>query len=511
MSDSLFDGIDNTGTLIVTGVTFSHDSGHGGYSIHNETGGKAVVASSLITNTIGMGIGNDGTLTVTDSTISANTLGGFVNYGTAKLVASTISGNSAIYGGGIYNGGSMTMLDCTIAGNSAYQGGGIINVGGSLAIDSSTIADNQVSDLPPDPPFYSASGDGAGIRVVAGNFQIDDSIVASNVYHSSAGPISEDIVAFGGTFLTCSYNLVGTVFNIGSAGSVLVNGANDNQIGVTNPGLGTLANNGGPTQTIALLLGSPAINAGSNLLSAFSSTDQRGQPRISYGTVDIGAFEYQFLTSAELDHSFVAYWAQKESRRFSLLRTGKSLLPPGRKNDLPWYGIDMLQVTFAQPLVLTAADVVIASARGVDYGPVTITGSGMTYTIMFARPIDEADRLTITISIVGADTIINQLNVLPGDANGDGMVNSKDVTIIQNESKGKKDAIPAIFSEILGDGTVSTTDYRQAASSYQPSCPVSQARPTGVQKRFQDAISSPRTVRHARRNSHCNPSRLTLP
>src|ERR1051326_2605094 len=84
-----------------------------------------------------------------------------------------------------------------------------------------------------------------------------------------------------------SFNLVGT-------GGALSNGVNGNQVGVTNPLLGALANNGGPTLTHALLAGSPAINTGSNALALDPNgspliTDQRGAgfTRISGGTVDI--------------------------------------------------------------------------------------------------------------------------------------------------------------------------------------------------------------------------------
>ena len=91
------------------------------------------------------------------------------------------------------------------------------------------------------------------------------------------------------------FNLIGT----GGAGG-LVNGTLGNLVGVANPRLGVLANNGGPTATIALLAGSPAINAGSNALAVDPSTglplafDQRGPgfPRIVNNTVDIGAFEF---------------------------------------------------------------------------------------------------------------------------------------------------------------------------------------------------------------------------
>jgi hypothetical protein len=92
-----------------------------------------------------------------------------------------------------------------------------------------------------------------------------------------------------------SFNLVG----IGGAGG-LTNGVKGNQLDVANPDLAPLADNGGPTETIALLGGSPAINTGSNSLAVDANgnalaTDQRGigYVRIYGGIVDIGAFEAQ--------------------------------------------------------------------------------------------------------------------------------------------------------------------------------------------------------------------------
>ena len=83
-------------------------------------------------------------------------------------------------------------------------------------------------------------------------------------------------------------NLIGT----GAAGG-LANGVNGNLVGVTNPLLAPLGNYGGPTQTMALLPGSPAINAGTNG-PGIPTTDQRGLGRV--GAVDIGAFESQGFT-----------------------------------------------------------------------------------------------------------------------------------------------------------------------------------------------------------------------
>jgi hypothetical protein len=92
---------------------------------------------------------------------------------------------------------------------------------------------------------------------------------------------------------TSSYNLIGS----GGAGGLKdrsVDLVHNNRVGVTNTGLGLLEVNGGPTQTVALLIGSPAHNAGSNaLLPAGVSSDQRGLPRIVNGVTDIGAYESQ--------------------------------------------------------------------------------------------------------------------------------------------------------------------------------------------------------------------------
>ena len=119
---------------------------------------------------------------------------------------------------------------------------------------NTTIADNDV-----------ASGGSGGGLDVAGTATLDNTIVALNTNGTGSGAPADDIV--GTVASTAPFNLIGT----GGAGG-LTNGTNGNQVGVANPGLGTLANDGGPTQTIALLTGSPAINAGSNALAVDPST-----------------------------------------------------------------------------------------------------------------------------------------------------------------------------------------------------------------------------------------------
>ena len=86
-----------------------------------------------------------------------------------------------------------------------------------------------------------------------------------------------------------------------------------------------------------------------------------------------------------------------------------------------------MQITFNQPETLTAAEVTLMSARGINYGPVTITGSGETFTITLSQPITKADRVTIVMAGAGIATYTRRLDVLPGDFDGNGAVNKADV------------------------------------------------------------------------------------
>ncbi len=176
---------------------------------------------------------------------------------TATLINCTVSGNSANGVGGLQakNSGTATLINCTVSGNSA--GAGFGSYGGLYAAS------------------YSASTIKLGNTIVAGNTPVD--------VGDGFGPafISEGNNLIGGTNGTSGWvssDLIGTSTPI-------------------NPVLAPLENYGGPTQTMALLPGSPALDAGSiALLPASLTTDQRGLPRAVNGAVDIGAFESQGFT-----------------------------------------------------------------------------------------------------------------------------------------------------------------------------------------------------------------------
>ena len=190
----------------------------------------------------------------------------------------------------------MTVSNCTIANNDAIGGtyciydddGNVIahtKAGmaaaaacrpgrGTLSIDHSTLAGNRATVAPAIPATREG---GVAARFYGGAIQLYDTIIADN--SADNGP---DLYV-SGSVTSLGHNLIGN--SSGASGFVASDLLN------VNPQLGPLQNNGGPTQTMALLPGSPAINAGDNTNAP--AYDQRGAgfPRIVGGTIDIGAFE----------------------------------------------------------------------------------------------------------------------------------------------------------------------------------------------------------------------------
>ncbi|HVC97874.1 MAG TPA: choice-of-anchor Q domain-containing protein, partial [Pirellulales bacterium] len=286
------------GPVSVSDSTFSGNSSQNyGGALYISQATAAVSNSTLSSNfTSPQGDGgaiyndNGATLAVTACTLTANsgyfTGGGIYNSGTLTVTASTLSANSAGHAGGgaIRNLGSLGLTNSTLSGNTAGGDGGGIDNGGTVTVTSSTLSGN------------SAAGVGGGIAssgtVVKAN--IANTIVAGN---TAANVASDPDVS--GDYGNTDHNLIGLVGD--ATGFTDSSGAaiNANILGTAtaiDPKLGPLASNGGPTQTMALLPGSPAIDAGGNSPPApFSApaADQRGVVRITASdpTIDIGAFE----------------------------------------------------------------------------------------------------------------------------------------------------------------------------------------------------------------------------
>ena len=296
------DGVSNGGAifnrenLTVSGSTISGNAAASkGGGIHNNGPVTVNITSSTISDNsayTGGGIYSDGdTLNLTSSTISGNSAfgygGGIYSDGdTLNLTSSTISGNSADHGGGIYsNGGTQNITNSTIGGNSANEGGGIYRRGGTLNITNSTISSNLASSI----------GGGIHSSGIYYGMILDNTIIAGN--SASSG---NDIWDTGGV-VSGTFNLIGD----GTGQTGIVNGTDGNQVGTSGspiiPLLGSLADNGGPTETHALMPGSPAIDAGDPAFSGLPDFDQRGVPftrtydgdGVGGVRIDIGAVEVQ--------------------------------------------------------------------------------------------------------------------------------------------------------------------------------------------------------------------------
>jgi filamentous hemagglutinin family protein len=239
------------------------------------------------------------TVNVNDSTISNNTApntngGGGIyiaaetGFGTVNIDNSTISGNTATlnFGGGIYSdsyqgAAVLTIANTTIVNNTAYgNGGGIFvdgrnNTGASLTISNSTISGNS-------------SSNGGGIyNLGVGAIMIGDTILSGNTV---SGAESDLTTGGGGSTTDNGHNLYGQNGNDGgfnSSNAVTIQSTDILLSGAISTALAPLGNYGGPTQTMALVVGSPAYLTGGPRGSV--TTDQRGVARGS--TISIGAYD----------------------------------------------------------------------------------------------------------------------------------------------------------------------------------------------------------------------------
>jgi hypothetical protein len=301
-------GIQNHGTLTLTETVVRDNTlpaglGAGIHNVGSLTLRRSTVTNNSSSNAEGGGIYNDGllggVLTVSESTISNNAVsshgGGILNRGTATIINSTISGNTTAIsglGGGIGNFGAgnftakLTVINSTISGNtSGTSGGGIYNhAGTTVHLNNVTITKNTAG-------VNSVRGGGGINNGSDGVFTLQNTLIAGNrdlgllpAPDCSAGVVTSPLTSQG-------YNLIQDATNC------IFNGDTTGNLTGVDPFLGSLADNGGPTQTHALLADSPAIDAGRPAPVpgdggvACAATDQRGFLRPLGAACDIGAYE----------------------------------------------------------------------------------------------------------------------------------------------------------------------------------------------------------------------------
>jgi hypothetical protein len=249
--------------------------------------GAGTISSCAISgNRTGSGVATilvGGTVTISDCTITGNNgleAGAIFNNGALTLDACTISGNQALIAGGISNHGTLIVSNCTMSGNNGY--GPVLAVGAIANLDTvmvlnSTIANNtSLRDAAIGGQLYSGP---FGQTNYGSIFQLRNTIVSGD------GSSPNFVTGANGKFVSLGHNLSS------DDASGFLTGPGD--LISRDPLLGPLQDNGGPILTMALLSGSPAIDAGDN--ADAPAFDQRGPgfPRIVAGVIDIGAFEVQ--------------------------------------------------------------------------------------------------------------------------------------------------------------------------------------------------------------------------
>jgi hypothetical protein len=330
-------------TVVLSGLTITNGYvlhyGYGG-GISNYAGTVTLNSATVSDNSAvleGGGIYNyRGTVTLNNATVSGNSAEGVYDYesgvyvggngggisnfhGTVTLNNATVSGNDAFGGGGIYNyTGTVTLNNATVGGNHAIDGGGIYNFNGTLALNNSTVSGNTVVS-------FAGGNDGADIYNV-GTLALNNTTVSSNSTSGGGGGRGGGLFNLGTVTLNNAtisgnsardgggiYNSLGRTLtarntilagnsaptardvsgDLGSLGHNLIGntsgggGFDPTDLLNVDPRLGPLQDNGGPTQTMALLPGSPALNAGDP--SQLGTADQRGVVRS--GGVNIGAYQ----------------------------------------------------------------------------------------------------------------------------------------------------------------------------------------------------------------------------
>ena len=471
----------NNVTTTITGCSISNNFSGANGAIENR--GSLTINNSVVANNqtippngsvVGGGIRTAGPTSINNTTVANNTVRGegggitaTVETGvTVTITNSTISGNTAsVTGGGLGNGGGISttgnqgainVSNCTISGNRADNtGGGAYFVTPAGQPGNSTFTNVTVTNNTADND-NNGTGVGGGIAQNTAAVTLRNTIVAGNF--NSIASVRDDVN--GALVAASSHNLIGD----GTGSSGLTNGTNNNQVGSSgapiNPLLGALGNNGGVTQTHALLAGSPAADRANNANAP--ATDQRGVARpvdgdaVAGAVADIGSYEAQVAATtaaSRKNHGGTNF-------DVDLPFTGAAGIEPrvgGATNDYTIVVAFTVNVRVAgSPQAQVIAGAGTVGSGGVSNGG-AVTVGGNLVTIPLTNVTSEKT-IQVRLNLVNGSTNVTiPMRVLPGDVNGDAVVNSGDATVTRARSG--QNATPANFrADVNADGTINVGD-----------------------------------------------------
>jgi hypothetical protein len=318
------DGSEGNATLTVRNSTIRlNGASFAGGGIYNDADNNGNATLSLMNSVI------TGNIAAYYENFGGGTGGGIHNSGgTLMIINSAVINNHAGvsdpfpagFGGGIYSSGMLTITNSMISGNQCYLGGGGIACTGGVTITSSTVSGNAANGWHDGQPWGRAGGITGNVTFInstlsgnyaslsTGGIEGSGTIINSTISGNDGGGISATgALDIGNTIIKAGsganlFNNGGTIMSHGynvcsDAGGGFLNGPGD-QIN-TDPLLGPLQNNGGPTFTHELLNGSPAIDAGDPNFTPPPYYDQRGPEfwRVRNGRIDVGSFEVQVGTT----------------------------------------------------------------------------------------------------------------------------------------------------------------------------------------------------------------------
>jgi hypothetical protein len=450
------------GTLVMENTTISGNSATG---TTTEGAGGLYFSGSASTNVAGF---TPGTLVIRNSTISDN--------------------HSARAGGGVMLDtftGTLLVQNSTFSGNTAATlGGGIAGSAGSgtITLQNTTVVGNSVSG--------TAAGNGGGgigrTSTVANALNVVNSVVSQNT-SAATGP---DIRVDPFTTTTANNSAIGA-----SGGFTLAAGSSNNLAFGVNPMIGALANNGGPTQTRALLSGSPLINAGSNArVPPELTTDQRGFARIVGSSVDIGAVEREAVAPTVT------------SAQFTFLTPPQSLRFTFSQNVGPSLGVSDLELkNLTTNTTVPGANLAMSYDTSANAATFTFTGypNGALPDGNYRARIIASGVSSTSGGTMAADYLFDFF-ILAGDANRDRKVDFNDLVVLaQNYNTSGRNFALGNFNYDPA-GKVDFEDLVLLAQRYNTSLPA--AAPSAVA----DAASAPVVASIGQRTAPAKARRPTL-